>query len=139
MARLLPTMLIPLFFKYRDLSDLLLKERIIRLADTMKVALLDCLEIDLSKKTVKANAAFVGWGKSRRVLLADTLNARYSHDEIEVILAHEFAHYKLQHILKLILLNAVLVLASFYLMYITQDTALHFLICARSGILPRYR
>jgi len=117
MARLTPLIIIPLFFKYKPLADEILRQRIINLANRMKIKLLDVFEIDFSKKTLKANAAFVGWGKTKRVLLADTLKNKYSHDEIEVILAHEFAHYHLKHIFKLIAANSLITLATFYLIF----------------------
>ena len=124
LARLTPTLIIPLFFKYKKLSDDNLRSRIMSLADKMKVKILDCFEIDFSKKTLKANAAFVGWGKTRRVILADTLKDKYTYDEIEVILAHEFAHYRLKHLLKLILINSIATILTFYLIYITNSRIL---------------
>jgi len=120
LAKLTPIIIIPLFFKYKRLSDQMLKERIIKLADKMQIKILDVFEIDFSKKTLKANAAFVGVGQTRRVVLADTLKDKYSHDEIEVILAHEFGHYKLRHLLKLIALNSVAIILTFYLIYISH-------------------
>jgi len=124
LAKLTPTILIPLFFKYKKLSDANLRERIIKLAEKMNVKILDVFEIDFSKKTLKANAAFVGWGKSRRVILADTLKDKYSYDEIEIILAHEFAHYKLKHLLKLILINSLATIISFYFIFLTSFVVL---------------
>lgn len=126
LARLTPTLIIPLFFKYKKLPEGALRERIMRLAEKMKIEILDCFEIDFSKKTLKANAAFLGWGKSRRVILADTLKDKYTDDEIEVILAHEFAHYKLKHLLKLIALNSLVTIVIFYLIFKTSDYSLHF-------------
>jgi len=123
-AKLTPVILIPLFFKYKRLEDEGLRRRILALSDKMKVAVLDVFEIDLSKKTLKANAAFVGFGKTRRVILADTLKGKYSHDEIEVILAHEFAHYRLKHLFKLILCNSLIIMATLYIIYLTQDAVL---------------
>ncbi len=124
LAKLVPVVIIPLFFKYKKLSDEGLRQRIIALADKMKVKLLDCFEIDFSKKTLKANAAFVGMGNTRRVILADTLKDKYSHDEIEVILAHEFAHYRLKHLLTLILVNSFFTVVCFYLIFKTSAYAL---------------
>jgi STE24 endopeptidase len=95
-----------------------------RLAEKMKVKILDCFEIDFSKKTLKANAAFVGFGNTRRVLLADTLKDKYSHDEIEVILAHEFSHYRLKHIFKLIAINSLVTIFIFYIIFKTNTTVL---------------
>ena len=125
-AKLTPTLIIPLFFKYKKLSDEALRQRILNLADKMKVKILDCFEIDLSKKTLKANAAFVGVGRSRRVILADTLKDKYSYDEVEVILAHEFAHYKLKHLLKLIAVNSCVTITCFYLIFKSSSYALRF-------------
>lgn len=88
-----------------------------RLASKMKIKILDCFQIDFSKKTLKANAAFLGVGNTRRVILADTLIDKYSYDEIEVILAHEFAHYQLKHLLKLVVINSLMTLGTFYLIY----------------------
>lgn len=124
LVKLVPVVIIPLFFKYRKLSDEGLRQRIIALAEKMKIKILDCFEIDFSKKTLKANAAFVGIGNTKRVILADTLKDKYSHDEIEVILAHEFAHYKLKHLLKLIGINSFFTLACFYLIFKTSSYAL---------------
>ena len=116
-AKLTPILIIPLFFKYKKLEDELLRSRILKLAEKMQVKILDVFEIDLSKKSLKANAAFVGVGGTRRVLLADTLKDKYSHDEVEVILAHEFAHYKLKHILKLIFFNSAITILAFYIIF----------------------
>ncbi|MCK9595060.1 MAG: M48 family metallopeptidase [Candidatus Omnitrophica bacterium] len=124
LARLAPVLIIPLFFKCTKLADEGLRQRIIKLAASMKICLLDVFEINLSKKTVKANAGLTGWGKSRRVILADTLKADYTADEIEVILAHEFSHYKLKHMIKLILLNSAATLLGFYLIFKTGSWAL---------------
>jgi len=124
LARLAPIVIIPLFFKYKKLSNDILRERIINLANKMRVKILDVFEIDLSKKTLKANAAFVGIGNTKRVLLADTLKDKYSDDEIEVILAHEFAHYKLKHLLKLILINSLATILAFYFIFKTSNFAL---------------
>jgi STE24 endopeptidase len=134
LARLTPVVIIPLFFKYKKLSDDTLRERIMNLANRMKVnpaparrggvKILDVFEIDLSKKTLKANAAFVGIGKTKRVILADTLKDKYSYDEIEVILAHEFAHYKLKHLFKLILVNSLATIVAFYFIFKTSNYVL---------------
>lgn len=120
LARIAPILIIPLFFKYKKLSRDALRERIMSLANKMRVKILDVFEIDLSSKTLKANAAFIGIGKSRRVILADTLKDKYSDDEIEVILAHEFAHYKLKHLLKLILINSLATILAFYIIFKTS-------------------
>ena len=124
LAKVTPIVIIPLFYKSSKLTDETLRSRIIALAGKMKVKILDVFEIDFSKKTLKANAAFVGVGNTRRVLLADTLKDKYSHDEIEAILAHEFAHYRLKHLLKIVFVNAAATIAIFYFLSVSSNFAL---------------
>lgn len=124
LARLAPVVIMPLFFKYTILADQTLKARIIGLAKKMQIGLLDVFQIDFSKKSLKANAALTGMGKTRRVILADTLKDKYSYDEIEVILAHEFAHYKLKHIVKLLTVNCVFTFLLFYIIFKSSGPAL---------------
>jgi len=123
-ARIMPVFIVPLFFKYRKLEDENLRQRVMGLADKMKVKILDVFEIDFSKKTLKANAAFVGLGDTRRVILADTLKDKYTLAEIEVILAHEFAHYKLKHLIRLVLVNSSATGVLFYIIFKTNAYAL---------------
>lgn len=125
LTKVMPIIIIPIFFKYKKLSDEALRDRIMKLAQKMKVKLIDCFEIDFSKKTLKGNAAFVGIGGTRRVILADTLKDKYSYDEIEVILAHEFAHYQLKHLLKMILVSSFSTLVIFYLIFKTSGYVLN--------------
>jgi len=120
LAKLAPLVIIPLFFKYKKLKKPSLRERIVSLAGKMQVKIIDVFEIDFSRKTLKANAGFVGIGKTRRVVLADTLKDRYTDDEIEVILAHEFAHYRLGHLMKMVFLNSAFILLSFFVIYKTS-------------------
>ena len=124
LAKITPILIIPLFFKYKKLDDDILRQRIFNLAAQMRIKLMDVFEIDFSKKTLKANAAFTGMGKTKRVLLADTLKDKYTHDEIEVIMAHEFAHYRLGHIMKLIIVNSLVTLGLFYLIFRTSHLSL---------------
>jgi STE24 endopeptidase len=117
LARLFPVIIIPLFFKYKRITDDDLRQRILNLAKGFGIKIIDVYQIDFSKKTTKANAALVGLGKSKRVILSDTLQNRYNHEEIEVILAHEFAHFRLRHLIKQIALNAAVILSVFYLLF----------------------
>lgn len=112
-----PVLIIPLFFKYKKILDADLRRRIFDLAAKMRINLIEVLQIDYSKKSQKANAALVGLGRSKRVILTDTLLEKFSPEEIEVILAHEFAHYRLGHLAKLIFQNALATLLIFYVLF----------------------
>lgn len=124
LAKLAPVIIIPLFFKYKKFSDEALRQRIIRLSEKMKLKILDVFEIDLSRKTEKGNAALVGFGNTRRVILGDTLRDKYTPEEIEVILAHEFAHQKSQHLLKMVLNSAFTAGIIAFVIYKTSPLAL---------------
>ena len=106
LARMFPVLIIPLFFKYKRMDNEDLRQRIFALSGKMGIKVLDIYQIDFSRKSLKANAAMVGLGKSKRVILTDTLEGRFSPDEIEVILAHEFAHFRLKHLVKLVILSS---------------------------------
>ena len=105
LARIVPIFILPLFYKIVPLENEELKERIVRLAKIANIKVENVFTFNMSKTTKKANAAFTGLGKSKRVLLGDTLLENYSLDEVETVLAHEFGHYKMKHIVKNIILG----------------------------------
>jgi STE24 endopeptidase len=92
LAGLYPVLIAPLFNRYEPLDDPGLEERIKALAEREGVRVSRVMRMDLSRQTKKANAYFTGVGGSRRIVLADTLLAELSADEVEVVVAHELAH-----------------------------------------------
>jgi len=93
MANLAPVLLMPIFYKFVPLRDEELRERLIRLCEKAGTAVRDVYEMDMSRKTRAANAALVGLGATRRIVLADTMLDRYGPDEVEAVLAHELGHH----------------------------------------------
>ncbi len=108
-------MLLPLFYDFKPLERPALADRLVALAERAGARVLGVFEWRLSDRTRKANAALTGIGRTRRILLSDTLLAEHSDDEIEVILAHELAHHVHRDIWTGIALEAALILAGFYL------------------------
>ena len=104
-ARLLPVIVLPIFYKITPIEDEDLKARITRIAEDAGIKVENVFRFNMSKNTKKANAAFTGLGKSKRILLGDTLMDNYSHDEIETVVAHELGHYKKNHIIKNIIIG----------------------------------
>ncbi len=88
-----PVALMPLFYRFNPLERDALRERLLTLTNRAGVRVLGAFEWGLGEKTTRANAALVGLGRTRRILVSDTLLRAYSDDEIEVILAHEIAHH----------------------------------------------
>jgi Zn-dependent protease with chaperone function len=93
LANLAPVILMPLFYRFKPLEREVLRQRLLTLSDRAGVKVLGAFEWGLGEKTSRANAALVGLGRTRRILVSDTLLKDYSDDEIEVILAHEIAHH----------------------------------------------
>ena len=93
LANLAPVLIFPIFFKFKPLDDTELVARLTALAKHAKARVRGVYTMMLSEKTTEANAALMGLGNTRRIVLGDTLYANYSHDEIETILAHELGHH----------------------------------------------
>jgi STE24 endopeptidase len=92
-ARMAPTWLLPIFYRFRPLERETLRERLLAVSARAGVPVLGAFEWGLGEKTSRANAALVGAGRTRRIIVSDTLLKDYTDDEIEVILAHEIAHH----------------------------------------------
>jgi len=88
-----PVWLFPIFYDFRPLDRPALSARLVALARQAGASVSGVFEWRLGDRTRKANAALVGIGGTRRILLSDTLLQTHSDDEIEVILAHELAHH----------------------------------------------
>jgi STE24 endopeptidase len=113
-ANLGPVLLLPLFFRFVPLDVPSLRERLERLAERAGARVVGVFRWDLGEKTTKANAALTGVGNTRRILIADTMLAQYSEDEIEVVLAHELAHHVYRDIWTGIVYETALTLIGFY-------------------------
>jgi len=102
LSALFPVVILPLFYKLQPLENEALRQRLVTLADRVGARVVGVYRLTLSAKTKKANAAFAGLGATKRILLGDTLLNNFTADEIEVVMAHEMAHYKHGDIWKLI-------------------------------------
>ena len=115
MTNLAPVVLLPLFFKFRPIENPELQRIADRLARQTRTKICGIFEWSLGDKTRKANAAVVGWGNTRRIIVSDTLLRNFSTEEIEVILAHELCHHVKNHIWIGIGMQTLLTYAGFFL------------------------
>src|SRR5438067_1656301 len=122
LGQLLPVVILPLFYKVTQLDNAALLERLQRLAQGTGLKVEGIYRLHLSADTRKANAALAGLGRTRRVLLGDTLLDNFSPEEIEVVFAHEVGHHVHRHILKLVVLNVLLATAGFWLVDVIGST-----------------
>lgn len=100
-----PILIMPLFNKYSPLADGELKKSIEDYAKSQDFKLKGIFTMDGSRRSTKANAFFTGFGKSRRIVLFDTLIDKHPMDELLAVLAHEVGHFKKKHILKLLFIS----------------------------------
>ena len=114
LAQLAPVILFPIFYKFAPLENEELKARLVRLGERAGTRVRGVYQWKLSEKSKKANAALTGLGNTRRIILADTLLANYSTDEIEAVLAHELGHHVHRHIFKSILVQAGMTFVGFW-------------------------
>jgi STE24 endopeptidase len=92
LSNLAPVLLMPLFNRFQPLRDEALAERVRALAARSGVRISDVYEMDMSRQSEKPNAMFTGLGNTKRIVLGDTLLARFPPDQIEAIIAHELGH-----------------------------------------------
>ena len=115
LAKFAPIVILPLFYKYSPIGNMELKDRLSRLVREVGVETSGVYEINMSKDTKKANAAVIGMGKQKRIVLCDTLLKNFSEDEIISVMGHELGHYKLKHVLKSVLFGGILLASIFFL------------------------
>jgi STE24 endopeptidase len=116
LGQLAPVVIVPLFYKVEPIDTPELLERMKRLAAGTGLTIEGVYRLGLSADTSKANAMLAGLGRTRRVLMGDTLLERFSPDEIEVIFAHEIGHHVHRHIPKLIAAGLVFSLLGFWVL-----------------------
>ncbi len=114
LANLAPVLLFPLFFKFKPLENTELNERLQKLCERVKTRVRGVWEWKLGEKSSRANAALVGWGNTRRIILADTLLENYAPEEIQSVLAHELGHHVHADMWRGLALEATLTFVSFY-------------------------
>jgi STE24 endopeptidase len=108
LGQLVPVLILPLFYHVERLEDASLLERLRRLASGTGLAVEGVYEFRLSDETSKGNAALAGLGRTRRVLLGDTLLNQFTPEEIDIVFAHELGHHVHRHLPKMIAVEVVL-------------------------------
>jgi Zn-dependent protease with chaperone function len=93
-----PVVLEPIFNRFRPLPDERLADELRALADRADVPVRDVLVADASRRTRKHNAYVSGLGRTRRVVLWDTLLDRSGEPELKLVVAHELGHRRFRHV-----------------------------------------
>ncbi|MFZ5643581.1 MAG: M48 family metallopeptidase [Bacillota bacterium] len=93
-----PVLVSPLFNRFEPAKDPSLVSMVRELSKKAELPVDQVLIMDASQRTTRANAYFTGLGKTKRIVLYDTLLSNYSKDEVKAVLAHEMAHWSSGHI-----------------------------------------
>lgn len=109
-----PILIVPLFLKMKPLADDELRLRLEQLAERARTRVRGIYSIEFSKKGTTANAALMGLGSTRRIVLSDTLLQKYPPPEIESVLAHELGHHRHRDIFRLFAVQSAIWLIGFY-------------------------
>jgi STE24 endopeptidase len=117
LGSLFPILIAPIFNKYVPLDEehADLADRLMQLAKRANTQVRGVYKFDMSKRTNAANAALTGIGRSRRIILGDTLIDEFSPEEIETVLAHELGHHVNKDIPMGMALNSLTTLVGLYL------------------------
>lgn len=123
---LYPTVIAPLFNKFKPLEGDELKQGIEQLVTSAGFNAQGVFVMDASKRSSHGNAYFTGFGKNKRVVFFDTLLKGLENREILAILAHELGHMKLKHIPKGLITSLVLSFTGFWLMGVLANQSWFF-------------
>ncbi len=114
---LYPVLIAPLFNKFEPIKDEALSGKITALLDKAGLQAKGIYQVDEGRRSKHTNAYFTGLGKTKRIVLYDTLLSSHTQEEIVSVLAHEIGHWKKKHILKQLAFMICASLILFYLIY----------------------
>ena len=114
MVVIFPVVLMPIFYKFEPLPEGALRDRLLALAARVGTSVRGAYVWKLGEQTVKANAALAGWGRTRRIIISDTLLDEFDDDEVEVVIAHELGHQVHRDIPRMFVVQVVLIWVSMF-------------------------
>ena len=121
MIIIFPTFIAPWFNKFEPLKEGEFRKRILALAKQVGFKTSGIFSMDGSKRSSHSNAYFTGIGKSKRIVLFDTLLEQMSMEQGLAVLAHEMGHYKMKHIQRMLIVQTVFLLAGLYILGLLLD------------------
>lgn len=111
-----PVVILPMFNKISPLPQGPLRDAIELMAKKLEFDNSGIFLMDGSRRSTKSNAFFTGLGKTKRIVLFDTLVSNHTIPEITAVLAHEIGHSKLKHIQKSLVLSLITSCVGFFVL-----------------------
>ena len=121
MIVIFPTFIAPWFNKFERLKDGEFRDRILALAQKLGFQTSGIFTMDGSKRSAHSNAYFTGLGKTKRIVLFDTLIEQMNVDQGLAVLAHEMGHYKMNHIKRMLIVQTLFLFAGLYALSLLLD------------------
>lgn len=118
---LYPILIAPLFNKYDPIKDQELEQKILSVMEKAGLKTEGVYQVDAGKRSKHSNAYFTGIGKTKRIVLFDTLLDSHTSDEILSVISHEIGHWKKRHIIKQMTFMEIASFLLFYLVYCLID------------------
>lgn len=103
-----PAFIAPLFNKFTPLEDANLQQRVENLLARCGFKSQGIFVMDGSRRSGHGNAYFTGLGSNKRIVFFDTLLNTLNEDQIEAVLAHELGHFRRKHVVKNMVVMAVI-------------------------------
>lgn len=139
LSTLLPTLILPMFNKFELLKEGELTNKVRAMVKEAGIPIVGVYKWGIEEKTNTGNAAVVGFGKSKRIILSDTLLKEYSDEQILSILAHEIGHYRNHDTARLLMVGSFMAVVGFRLAHFVLQflvTKLGFESAANIGTMP---
>ena len=134
-----PVLILPLFHKFEPLDNPELVARVTDFAQRAGLKVTGVFRWGLAEKTATANAALAGLGRTRRIILGDTLLTGYTTDETLAVLAHELGHQRHHDLTRLLVVGGTLAGLGFYCAHLVLEKLAHaagFISSAEIGSFP---
>ncbi len=116
MMWLYPVVIAPLFNKFEPITDRELEIKIRGLMEKAGLAVRGVFQMDAGRRSRHTNAYFTGIGRTKRIVLFDTLLGSHPEVEIMAVLAHEAGHWMKKHTIKQLALLEILSLVGLFIL-----------------------
>jgi STE24 endopeptidase len=114
-AVLYPRCIAPLFNRFEPIREGPLADKIRNLMQRNSIRVKRILEMNAGIRSRHTNAYFTGMGKTKQIVLYDTLLEAHPQEEVLAVLAHEVGHFKGKHVLKQLIISEVGLFVGFLL------------------------
>ncbi len=119
-----PYVIEPLFNKFTPVADKNLEAKIKDMLDKAGLTVSRVFTMDGSRRSRHGNAYFSGIGRTKRIVIFDTLLEKSRDEEILAVLAHEAGHWKKKHIVKRLVVMECISLVALYAAFLLVNSDL---------------